>query len=325
MRRSLSLLALAALVLPACGGGGGSGSGGGGSATPPVQASTGPGGAAATYATVLASSFGSAQAQFWIFEPQGSGSTPLPLVVFMHGYGALQPDLYQAWIDHIVRRGAIVVYPRYQADLLTPVATFTPNALAAIHSAIDVLQAGGHAVADLARTAVVGHSYGGVIAANLAALAATSSLPAFDALMCCAPGTGGFNTYANYADVPAGTLLLAIACANDTVVFDTDAKRIFLETTAVPLADKDFVLVRSDPHGTVPLVAEHGAPAASNAAPAPDALDFYGFWKWFDGLTDAAFYGTNRAYALGNTPEQRYMGTFGDGVPVVEPLVTDAP
>ena len=57
--------------------------------------------------------------------------------------------------------------------------------------------------------------------------------------------------------------------------------------------DKDYVVVHSDSHGSPPLVAEHGAPTASGLPP-PDALDFYGFWKWFDALTDAAWYGTGR-------------------------------
>ena len=54
---------------------------------------------------------------------------------------------------------------------------------------------------------------------------------------------------------------------------------------------------------------------------APDALDFYGFWKLFDALTDAAFHGRNREYALGNTPQQRYMGAWSDGRPVTELVV----
>ena len=52
-----------------------------------------------------------------------------------------------------------------------------------------------------------------------------------------------------------------------------------------------------------------------------DALDFYGYWKWFDALTDAAFYGTPVEEALGDTPEQKYMGTWSDGTPVKEPVV----
>jgi hypothetical protein len=54
-----------------------------------------------------------------------------------------------------------------------------------------------------------------------------------------------------------------------------------------------------------------------------DALNYYGYWKLLDGLLDAAFRGTNRAYALGNTPEQRFMGRWSDGTPVAELVVGD--
>ena len=56
-----------------------------------------------------------------------------------------------------------------------------------------------------------------------------------------------------------------------------------------------------------------------------DALDFYGLWKLFDALCDAAFSGRNRQYALGNTPQQRFMGKWSDGTPVKELNVTDKP
>ena len=56
-----------------------------------------------------------------------------------------------------------------------------------------------------------------------------------------------------------------------------------------------------------------------------NAMDFYGTWKLFDALCDAAFYGKNREYALGNTPQQRFMGLWSDGVPVKELKVTDKP
>jgi hypothetical protein len=56
-----------------------------------------------------------------------------------------------------------------------------------------------------------------------------------------------------------------------------------------------------------------------------NALDYYGTWKLFDGLIDAAFTGKNRQYALGNTPQQRFMGVWSDGVPVKELRVTDKP
>ena len=56
-----------------------------------------------------------------------------------------------------------------------------------------------------------------------------------------------------------------------------------------------------------------------------NALDYYGTWKLFDALTDAAFYGKNREYALGNTPQQRFMGFWSDGKAIKELVVTDNP
>jgi hypothetical protein len=42
-----------------------------------------------------------------------------------------------------------------------------------------------------------------------------------------------------------------------------------------------------------------------------------------DALCDAAFHSRHREYALGGTPEQRFMGFWSDGRPVVEPEITD--
>ncbi len=54
-------------------------------------------------------------------------------------------------------------------------------------------------------------------------------------------------------------------------------------------------------------------------------LDTNGYWKWFDGLIAAAYCGRYREYALGNTPEQRFMGLRPDGTPIVEATVRDTP
>jgi len=54
-------------------------------------------------------------------------------------------------------------------------------------------------------------------------------------------------------------------------------------------------------------------------------MDYYGLWKLFDAHCDASFFGKNREYALGNTPQHRFMGLWGDGVAVKELIVTDKP
>ena len=61
------------------------------------------------------------------------------MVVFLHGWFAVNPGFYGAWIDHLVRDGNIVIFPRYQNDVGTMPQDFLPNALAAIRDALGVL------------------------------------------------------------------------------------------------------------------------------------------------------------------------------------------
>jgi hypothetical protein len=321
---------------------------------PPGQPASGPGGREYSHAAVVASVHGEGDLQYWIFEPAEPRPSSAPVVAFFHGWSAMTPGGYAGWIDHLVRRGSIVIYPRYQESLATPTDAFTKNALTALQLAFEELSRAGHVAPRLDRIAAVGHSVGGLLAANYAALAAPYGLPAPRAVMSVEPGkTWGFPDWTlvaleDLSAVPAETLLLSVAGDVDIVALDIDAKRIFHEATQVPVENKDFVLVRTDTYGSPDLNADHFAPASpgwlgpgtgratrivtrGSLRPIPetggigDALDFYGFWKLFDALMDAAFLGTNREYALGNTPQQRHMGFWSGGRPVRPLQITDQP
>jgi hypothetical protein len=62
-----------------------------------------------------------------------------------------------------------------------------------------------------------------------------------------------------------------------------------------------------------------------HGGPDPRCPGFFRTWKLFEVLANAAFYGRNRAYALGNTPEQRFKVTWIDSVPVRELTATNHP
>ena len=329
--------------------------------TPPSQPQTGPGGKQYKHTSVTRNRYGKGGEEYWIFEPDSPKPRNAPVIVFLHGWGGMNPLYYGAWVDHLVKRGNIVIYPRYQAGLLTPIKEFTPNTITAIKNALKRLQAEpGHIKPDLSKFATVGHSVGGILAASVAAMADESNLPRVRAVMSVEPGITESPINIPLADLKKilpDTLLLAVAGDQDTLVRDTDAKRIYYESTRVPANNKDFILLVTDTHGTPTLQASHRAPTAIDksydsgegisGAPAggPDrigdtpqvsrrvrpetmmvnALDFYGTWKLFDALCDAAFNGKNREYSLGNTPQQRFMGVWSDGVPVKELKVTDKP
>ena len=324
--------------------------------TPPPQPERGPGGKQAGHASVIKNKYGNGSKEYWIFEPDSPKPASAPVVIFLHGWGGTNPLYYGAWIDHLVKRGNIVVYPRYQANILTAREFFIPNSIDGIKAAINTLQTEpGHVRPDLNRVATVGHSLGGLLAASVAALASESGLPRMRAVMSVEPGLTRAPAKVPLADlkkIPPETLLLAVAGDRDTLVDNEDAKRIYYESTRVSAGNKDFVELVTDDHGRPGLFASHRAPTAPDKAydngegnrmepaqsggvsgqvradgriPDVNALDYYGLWKLFDGLTDAAFFGKNRAYALGNTPQQRFMGKWSDGVPVKELIVTDKP
>src|SRR5688572_8505545 len=284
-------------------------------ATPPTQPATGPGGKQYGHAKVTKNRYGTGNEEYWIFEPDTPKPVSAPLVVFIHGWGGMNPLYYGAWLDHLVKRGNIVVYPRYQATLLTPIRDFLPSTLGAIKDAINRLQTErGHVKPDLNKFAVVGHSAGGLLSASVAALAKKSNLPQVRAVMAVEPGITEAPINIPLADlknIPAETLLLSVAGDQDTLVRDTDAKRIYYESTRVSAANKDFITLVTDTHGTPTLVASHRAPTAIDksydsgeglsGAPAGtsdpignapqvqrrvrpetmmiNALDYYGTWK----------------------------------------------
>src|SRR4030095_8631655 len=162
------------------------------SATPPSQPSIGPGGKQYPHSSVTKNRYGTGAREYWIFEPDSPKPRTAPVIVFLHGWGGMNPLYYGAWLDHLVKRGNIVIYPRYQATLLTPIKEFTPSTLAAIKDAFSRLQSErGHIKPDLNKFAVVGHSVGGLLAANVTALADEAKLPKVRAVVSVEPGITG--------------------------------------------------------------------------------------------------------------------------------------
>ncbi len=282
----------------------------------------GPGSAEYFHNRVVTTTHSSGARRYFLYEPDDPKPEQAPVIVFMHGLFATTPTfIYGNWIDHMVKKGNIVIYPEYQTiiPIFSLMNLFTIDS---IRSAIEVLQSDGHVKPDLEKFAIVGHSCGGVIAPNIAALAQESDLPAFKAVMAVAPGITPIIRLEDLEKIPPETLLLCVVGDLDFMAGERDAKNVFRRTPQIPPENKDYLKLRSDSHGGSSIVAGHLAPCTFGIE---DALDGFGYWKLFDALTDAAFYGINREYALGNTPEQRCMGEWSDGTPRKEMTVTDNP
>ncbi len=227
--------------------------------TAPGQPPSGPGSSDYRHAAFQVSRHGAGDGRFWLFTPDQPRPTSAPLVVFLHGWGGTEPSVYGAWIKHLVRRGNIVLFPRYQASLRALPKEMTGHAVTAIRSGVELLQAGGPVRPDLKRVAFVGHSLGAVMSANIAQRADRYAVPRpavlFLAEPTFAPALG------NYDQIAPDTLIAVVV--GDDVKRDASALRILQGAALVPAANKLYVAIPSDHHGNPPLVSDHFAPCAA--------------------------------------------------------------
>lgn len=289
---------------------------------------------------MVALSFGEGPRSYWLFEPsEPRPEGPAPVVVFCHGWMSTNPGLYGAWIAHLTRRGHVVIYPRYQDDWSTPPADFLPNALEAVRDALVVLEtAPGHVRPDRSRFVLVGHSAGGNLAAQLAALASELGLPEPKALACILPGEVLPAAGPDFGLIPSTTALVVAACEEDMIVGDGRARQIFLGASAIADDHKEFILLRSDRKADPPLVADHAAAtgglgwldngegpfrALQMDLATVDRLDTAVLWKAVDLAIEAGFNGKKLDDLTMRGARFQFLGQRGDGLPIRPPLVDD--
>lgn len=308
----------------------------------PIQPLHGQGSSEAKFHAVVRLKIAEGGQGGWLFIPGSPSPSRAPVVIFCHGWGALQPRGYQAWIDHLVRRGNIVLWPNYQDNLRTRPELFLANAIAGVKAGIKMLQSSnGEVQPDMDRIAVIGHSAGGMIAAGIASTATAAGLPPIRAVMPVEPGDsrrGGIASIplADLRPLSSDVLLLILVGDEDTSVGTFDGERILHESVAIPGTHKALLMLHSDQHGTPELVANHFAPSAMVNADSTlmkqpfrestnrnnanvgvvDALDFYGTWRLADMLLDAAFGRSNPDSVFADSTKLRFMGVWSDGVPV---------
>lgn len=179
-----------------------------------------------------------------IFRPRGAAGTATAVVIFLHGWVAIDPGRYGPWIGHLVRGGSTVIFPVYQTkpayDTRTPLA----NVLAGVRAAL------GEVVLAPGRLVVAGHSVGGALAADYAAVAGDHGLPAPAAVFSVYPGRKLRHLEApvptvDLMRIAPGTRLLALAGERDTAVGSIAARRI-VEAAARARARASLVTVRDD-------------------------------------------------------------------------------
>ena len=153
----------------------------------------------------------------------------VPVVLFLHGWGATRPRFYRPWLDHLAREGNAVIYPRYQDSVLEPPAQVLGNALAGVRLALRRIHE------EPGSLVVAGHSAGGALAADYAAIARSAKLPGAVAVFSAYPGRTLRGVRVGIpeidpARIPRATEVVALAGSDDRVVGSRVARRIARRT-----------------------------------------------------------------------------------------------
>ena len=201
--RRLAALLVAATVAAGCGGGG--------------------------EPRLITETVGSGPQTATIVRPDVGGR--VPVVLFLHGWGATRPRFYRPWLDHLAHAGNAVIYPRYGDSVVEPPAQVLGDALAGVRLALRRVDE------EPGSLVVAGHSAGGALAADYAAIARTANLPGAVAVFSAYPGRTLRGVRVGIpeidpARIPAATDVVALAGSRDRVVGSKVARRIAHRTVA---------------------------------------------------------------------------------------------
>ncbi|MBF0500564.1 MAG: hypothetical protein HQM09_10565 [Candidatus Riflebacteria bacterium] len=299
----------------------------------PEFPASGPGAISYPHAAVDARQIGVGEEKFFLFQPAQPAPASAPVLVFLHGWFATDPEYYRGWIDHLCRSGRIVIFPCFDAAG-EPFKRYMDNAVRSVKEAFRFLYDHKRMLPDRDFFGVIGHECGAVLAANFASTARAYKLPVPGALFLIEPSRrpggaeGSGLDVSDLSGIPASTRLVITVGEDDRMNGADTAREFFYAADNVPVSHKNFLTMLTDLHGTPALVADHLAPyapiepsfrraierrhlefvgtwrsrdpviARAVRTFGIDAMDVLGLWRVFDELWAAAYTGGDGQGAL---------------------------
>lgn len=207
----------------------------------------------------------------WVFQPAGK---PKDVVVFFHGQGGPQeatPVNHRPWIDHLVKRGSLVIYPRYEVGYEPDP---TPFVVKGVKAAMQRVDTKGLPVL------AIGYSRGGGLVVEYGAFAKRNGLPVPNAIMAVFPaGQGDERRIIPLTGMNHKTAILLQIGEDDTVVDGGGARFLLnrLKSVGFPGERIQLDVVRSQQG----LVSNHFAPLQTTPAAKAE------FWGVADRMLNA--------------------------------------
>lgn len=296
-------------------------------------------------------SVGDGAERAYVLIPESLKDTRLPVVVFLHGWLGMSPRNFGALLDHLARRGSLVIYPVYQEGEHTPPQAVSALAATGVKQALTYLEQQQPGLADTSRTLYYGFSMGASIALNFAAQPERYGVPPPKAVVAVAPGDAKHIAHGPLArsiigpleKIPPDLPVALLSGLEDTTIGVPTAR--LMAPRLCHLSPDRRVLLFFPPGGTVeqPVRAGHGSPGAPDsrydfrlqqtvdlrlprrgfyeASSSLNYLDFYGYWRVVTGMFEwvAAERYPTAVFGPGNA--QTDMGVDADGRPNPPALV----
>lgn len=249
-----------------------------------------------------------------------------PVVVFLHGFLMVAPEIYQGLINHLVFQGNIVICP--EANVGNPVKmmsdmdqnVFMQRAVSNANKGIALV--GGKA--DLANLYVTGHSLGGLLGACW--MGAGGARPKGIVLMNTntdpSSGMPSFIqgivkiTPLDWKARAAATDVPIIILTGDQDSIAPASQSVQLYSAFVNAPSRVVYCLQGDDHGYWPLKADHNASMCDQGVVPSFLMNFMGGDAEVDAADSRFYWAAIDAMLTGQASCTFDMGAWSDGVPV---------
>lgn len=305
---------------------------------------------------IAVDSVGVGETRAYVFRPEARSLTGLPLVLFMHGWQGTNPKNFGSLIDLLVRIGAVVIYPVYQAEgEKTSPQKITANAALGVRAAIDLLRQSQPDLIDERKTLYWGFSIGAAIATQFATRYAELGLPAPQAMILVAPGDAyhvvrgseSAPIVARLESIPHTLPIFLVSGAADTTIGVPTARAWATRLCHMPRSHRNLLWLPSHTDAEQQISSAHGSPGAPDsrfdfpdveamvpqrilgrdgfeASGSLNLLDFYGYWRitmeMFDYVAGGAY---PTALFTPKAAANRFLGVWPSGKPYAPAIEED--
>lgn len=272
--------------------------------TAPTQPAVGFGSSDYKYSSVKVINEGAVETGYYIFYPDSSAQIEKHVVLFLHGYGAYNPMIFEGWIKHIVKKGGVVIYPRYQENLFAPpTEEFADNVAIATEKAFERIKEE-KILIDKEKLFIMGHSYGGALSAFLCLDPSKYKLPQPLGIFCAEPGTSIFKggKVDSYDSLSSSIKLVIVVGDRDLTVGEKLGRLIY--NTSDSVSNKLLLRQHTVKYASAKIKSSHYEPYSITSDPEynfikenytskralneseVNVVDFFGYWYLTDALIE---------------------------------------